>query len=184
MRRIPYCRTPAPTGDHPHGSVPRKANDRARSHFLGTAEVARRSPSVFPAPDRVPHACPERPENERSPPACVGRRSMDGDARTMSPVWTRSGSRPKIMVARFVTPDRDLLRRPFVSFEVRSGVRDRRLEWPPVRRVPTCNEPYEPPCESGMGGWSRYGTVKGRWRPRTVRRTSVPRLQTPRRPAR
>jgi hypothetical protein len=59
------------------------------------------------------------------------------------------------MVARFVTPDRDLRLRPFVSFEVRSGVRGRRLEWPPVRRVPTCSEPYVPPCVGEMGGWSR-----------------------------
>ena len=59
------------------------------------------------------------------------------------------------MVARFVTPDRDLRLRPFVSFEVRSGVRGRRLEWPPVRRVPTCSEPYVPTCVGEMGGWSR-----------------------------
>jgi hypothetical protein len=90
--------------------------------------------------------------NERSPPACVGRRSMAGDIRAMSPVGPRSGSRPKIMVARFVTPERDPLCRPFASSEVRSDVRDRRLEWPPVRRVPTCSEPYGAPCGSGMGG--------------------------------
>src|SRR5205809_6437954 len=78
------------------------------------------------------------------------------------------------MVARFVTLDRDLPRRPFASSEVRSQIRDRRPEWPPVRRVPTCPEPYDPPFTTEMGGWSRYGTVEGRWRPRTVRRTSVP----------
>src|SRR5437870_3338774 len=78
------------------------------------------------------------------------------------------------MVARFVTLDRDLPRRPFASSEVRSQVRGRRPEWPPVRRVPTCPEPYGSPFRTKMGGWSRSGAVEGRWRPRTVRRTSVP----------
>ena len=191
MRRIPYCRTPRPTGNHPHGSAPRKANDRARSHLQGTADGRPpfSYPSDFPAPDRVPHASPERPpmpfaQNERSPPACVGRRSMDGDARSMmSPAWTRSGSRPKIMVARFVTPDRDLPRRPFVSSEVRSDVRDRRLEWPPVRRVPTCSEPYDPPRIRGMGGWSRCASVIGRWRASNDRGPWYRSTDAPSRPA-
>jgi hypothetical protein len=100
MRRITYIRTPMPNGDHPHGSVPRKDGSTPEPQVQETAAVARRSPPAFPAPDRVPHALSGaarsqvRPENERSPPACVGRRSMDVDARAMSPVWTRSGSRP------------------------------------------------------------------------------------------
>jgi hypothetical protein len=82
MRRIPYCPTPRPTGDHPHGSAPRKANDRVAEPLQGTAAVARRSPSpsVFPAPDSVPHAGPgrlrrfSRKTNDRLPRASGGDR--------------------------------------------------------------------------------------------------------------
>jgi len=108
MRRIPYCR------ETPPGPIPRSTPFRGRTSTgsRGHFWERRRSPAVppdFPAPNSVPHACSERPRagerrpatparesapKERSPPACVGRRSMDGDARAMSPVWTRSGSRP------------------------------------------------------------------------------------------
>ena|SRR5436309_11576398 len=77
MRRFPYCGTPALTGDYPYGSVPRKANNRiAEPHSW----ERRRSPAVllvFPAPDRVPHACPERPENETIA-SRVRREAIDG----------------------------------------------------------------------------------------------------------
>jgi hypothetical protein len=160
---------------HPQPSARLRTEEGQRSGAEPLAGNGGRSPAVL-LPLRFPRSGPRPPRqsgapadafraNERSPPACVGRRSMDGDARSMmSPAWTRSGSRPKIMVARFVTPDRDLPRRPFVSSEVRSDVRDRRLEWPPVRRVPTCSEPYDPPWIRGMGGWSRCASVIGRWR--------------------
>jgi hypothetical protein len=68
----------------------------ARRSVTGTAEVARRSPT---SPLRTASPTPVRSAwnllpKERSPPACVGRRSMDGDARAMSPVGRVSGSRP------------------------------------------------------------------------------------------
>jgi hypothetical protein len=177
MRHIPYCCTPVPIGKHPPGSAPRKANDRARSR----CRERRRSPAVLLPPPNSPlrTASPtpvrsarrhfsSRETNDRPPRASGGDRWM-AMRELMSPAWTRSGSRPKIMVARFVTPDRDLPRWPFASSEVRSGVRDRRLEWPPVRRVPTCSEPYDPPCTREMGGWSGCGRVEGRWCARNSR---------------
>jgi hypothetical protein len=92
---------------HPARSHTSRGSRSEEGHRLDRGAAfreRRRSPAVLPtSPLRtcVPHACPERPANagtipetERSPSACVGGRSMDGDARAISPVWTRSGSRP------------------------------------------------------------------------------------------
>jgi len=55
---------------------------------------------AFPAPDRVPHALSGAARNQAHPrkqtiASRVRREAIDGcDARAMSPVWTRSGSRP------------------------------------------------------------------------------------------
>lgn len=137
MRRLPYCCGLAPQAQHPHGSAPRKDMDRVAEPCPGNGGGRPPFPFVLPlSPLRTASPTPVRscPDNERSPPACVGRRSMDGDSSDKSR-RTRSGSRPKIMVARFVTSGRDLPCQPFVGSEVRSVARDRRLEWPPVRRV-------------------------------------------------
>ena len=100
-----YLLPPDPAGPHTwRGSVPRRDIDQVAEPF----RERRRSPAVLPtSPLRTASPTPVRSARvgvsacrqpsapkERSPPACVGRRSMDGDARAMSPVWTRSGSRP------------------------------------------------------------------------------------------
>jgi hypothetical protein len=137
MRRLPYCRTPRRTRNHPHGSAPRKDMDRVAEPC---SRERRRSPAalcVLPSPRSGPR--PPRlsgAPGKRTIAPRVRREAIDGWRYSSDKSRrTRSGSRPKIMVARFVTPDRDLPRRPFVSSEVRSVIRDRRLEWPPVRRV-------------------------------------------------
>lgn len=140
MRRLPYWRTrgqPRPS---------RRALLRGRPTIgCGAPRERRRSPAVLlsnspSSGPSVPHAGPGLP-GIRSGPKTIDRppRASGGDRwiriRAISPVGRVPARGRKIMVARFVTLVRDLPRRPFAGSEVRSLVRGRRPEWPPVRRV-------------------------------------------------
>jgi hypothetical protein len=124
--------------NHPARLRSEEANDRVRSRSgngggrppfsLPNSPLRTASPTLVRSARETPGKRTIAPRVRRE--AIDGWRCSNDESRR-----TRSGSRPKIMVARFVTPDRGLPCRPFVSSEVRSDVRDRRLEWPPVRRV-------------------------------------------------
>lgn len=64
------------------------------------------------------------------------------------------------MVARLVTIERDLRRGPFARPGVRSTVRGRRPEWPPVRRVSAYVEDAPWPPSEAMAGMSRGARPK------------------------
>ena len=100
MRRITYCRTPPSIGNHPPGSAPRKANDRARSRhrerrWSPAVLLPLRLPRPGPRPPRWSGAPPEVfPETNDRPPRASGGDRWMAMREQMSPVWTRSGSRP------------------------------------------------------------------------------------------
>ena len=77
---------------------PEEGQDRAMGPLQGTAEVARRSPLTSPlrtaSPTPVRSARKSPGTNERSPPACVGGRSMESDISCDKSRRKRSGSRP------------------------------------------------------------------------------------------